>query len=103
MVSSEGACAAYYQYRRHAIAATGEPLMPQETKLDVGLESAPFRFAAGDSILLGHGSGGRMSGEISCEIFSFRLFKIPCSTGWMIKPSSKSADRDSRLPRTLSS
>ena len=37
--------------------------MPQETKLDVAL-NCPVPIAARESILLGHGSGGRMSGDL---------------------------------------
>ncbi len=37
--------------------------MPRETKLDVAL-NCPVPIAAGESILLGHGSGGRMSGDL---------------------------------------
>jgi hydrogenase expression/formation protein HypE len=38
-------------------------LMPPETKLDMAL-SCPVPLAAKDSILLSHGSGGRMSGDL---------------------------------------
>ena len=75
--------------------------MPQETKLDVVL-NCPVPIAARESILLGHGSGGRMSGDLLRDIL-FRPFKIPCSNGWMIKPSWMSADPESRLRQTLSS
>ena len=37
--------------------------MPQQTKLDVAL-NCPVPIPAGESILLGHGSGGRMSGDL---------------------------------------
>ena len=37
--------------------------MPQETKLDVAF-NCPVPIAAKESILLGHGSGGRMSGDL---------------------------------------
>ncbi len=37
--------------------------MPQETKLDLALH-CPVPIAAKESILLGHGSGGRMSGDL---------------------------------------
>ncbi|MGB8473895.1 MAG: hydrogenase expression/formation protein HypE [Candidatus Acidiferrum sp.] len=37
--------------------------MPQDIKLDVGL-NCPVPVAATESILLGHGSGGRMSGDL---------------------------------------
>jgi hydrogenase expression/formation protein HypE len=37
--------------------------MPPEAKLDVAL-NCPIPIATGESILLGHGSGGRMSGEL---------------------------------------
>jgi len=38
-------------------------LMPPEAKLDVAL-NCPIQIAAGESILLGHGSGGQMSGDL---------------------------------------
>ena len=41
--------------------------MPQETKLDVVL-NCPVPIAATESILLGHGSGGRMSAKLLREI-----------------------------------
>src|ERR1700733_4053394 len=41
--------------------------MPQETKLDVGL-NCPVPIPARESILLGHGSGGRMSGDLLRKI-----------------------------------
>jgi hydrogenase expression/formation protein HypE len=37
--------------------------MPPEAKLDVAL-NCPIQIAAGESILLGHGSGGQMSGDL---------------------------------------
>jgi hydrogenase expression/formation protein HypE len=43
-------------------------MMPQDTKLDIGL-SCPVPRPARDSVLLGHGSGGRMSGEMLRDIF----------------------------------
>ncbi len=42
--------------------------MPQDTKLDIGL-TCPVPMPARDSVLLGHGSGGRMSGEMLRDIF----------------------------------
>ena len=102
MVSSEGACAAYYQYRRHALAAKANRMMPPRNETRLAL-NCPVPIAARESILLGHGSGGRMSARRFCAISSFRLFKIPCSTGWMTKPSWMSVDRELRLRRTLSS
>ena len=65
----------------------GEQLMPRDTKIDVAL-SCPVPIPATESVLLGHGSGGRMSGNLR-GTFSCRPCKIPCSNGWTIKPLSK--------------
>jgi len=43
-------------------------MMPQDAKLQVGL-TCPVPISAQESVLLGHGSGGKMSGEMLRNIF----------------------------------
>jgi hydrogenase expression/formation protein HypE len=43
-------------------------MMPQDAKLEAGL-TCPVPLPARESVLLGHGSGGRMSGEMLRDIF----------------------------------
>ena len=59
MVSSEGVCAAYYAYRRRACRR-----LPHDPRF-----VCPAPIAAKDTILLGHGSGGKLSAELLRDIF----------------------------------
>ena len=57
MVSSEGACAAYYRYRRQCASEAG---MTDERHGHGSLRACPRRPATGDErVLLAHGGGGR--------------------------------------------
>jgi len=54
MVSAEGACAAYYQYRRDTVK---------------NVMMCPVPLVSTDQILLGHGSGGKLSADLIESIF----------------------------------
>ena len=55
----------------------------------------------GDRIVLGHGSGGRLSAELLRE-YSCRCFRTPCSTAWTTRRFSKLAERGWPSPPTPS-
>ena len=83
MVSSEGACAAYYHYGRYrAMPAAAsrcsprernhfirsrEPLMPDAFDLD--RLTCPLPLADYAQVLLGHGSGGKLTAELIQQVF----------------------------------
>ena len=67
MVSAEGACAAYYNYGRHLVAlpsAVGKDLMSLSFTL-----SCPLPVTQHKAIVLGHGSGGRLTSQLVRELF----------------------------------
>ena len=72
MVSSEGACAAYYLYRRLELAprsrgdAVRRSTQPRSTST---AGSAPCRCGTRPTIVMGHGGGGAMSGELIEHLF----------------------------------
>ena len=72
MVSSEGACAAYYTYRRH---------YPEPQRLpDERLRLSRPHCSATETVLLGHGSGGKFSAELLREHLPARLRQPRAST-----------------------
>ena len=71
MVSPEGACSAYYQYRaspRARRAPNGHSLMPNKPQFD-GVLACPAPLPATERVLLGHGSGGKLSAQLVERIF----------------------------------
>ena len=65
MVSSEGACAAYYLYRR-----LSEPLMPEDrAAIDIDGWVCPAPLRDSPVIVMGHGGGGAMSAELVEHLF----------------------------------
>ena len=74
MVSSEGACAAYYRYRRHKV--TVEEPMDGSTSQSARISfPCPLSVPARDAIVLGHGSGGNAQRRIASRSFSARVRK----------------------------
>ena len=67
MVSSEGACAAYYLYRRLELVETGHALSPTAIDFDGWVCPLPLRDTP--TIVMGHGGGGAMSGELIEHLF----------------------------------
>ena len=70
MVSSEGACAAYYLYRR--LEPRWRPVMPEAPTRAIdldGLGRALPRCATRPPIVMGHGGGGAMSAELIEHLF----------------------------------
>ena len=79
MVSSEGACAAYYHYgRRQAIM----------TEFNL---SCPVPRVADDRIVLAHGGGGRLTHQLIENIF-LPAFGNPCSNSGTTAPFSRSTE-----------
>ena len=70
MVSTEGACAAYYQYRRTCCRSA------TEYHYDDRFVRLPAPLKPRDRIVLGHGSGGRLSAELLRDVF-LPLFSNP--------------------------
>ena len=68
MVSSEGACAAYYTYRRLELV---EQLMSEQPGNDLDFEGwvCPTPLRDTPTIVMGHGGGGAMSGELIEQLF----------------------------------
>ena len=71
MVSSEGACAAYHQYRRRPDRVSGmaEQGAPRATAADVEAWSCPAPLHPGEQVVMGHGGGGRLSAELVEHLF----------------------------------
>ena len=70
MVSSEGACAAYYLYRRLDLVATNRgDAVNGAVAIDMDAWVCPAPLRDSPVIVMGHGGGGAMSGELIDHLF----------------------------------
>ena len=67
MVSSEGACAAYYAYRRLELVEADRRDDHRDLDFDGWVCPVPLRDTP--TIVMGHGGGGAMSGELVEQLF----------------------------------
>ena len=70
MVSSEGACAAYYTYGRHLGAGGAFLWLTQRAAIDPDrFGTCPLPQQPTDRVVLGHGSGGRLTADLIERLF----------------------------------
>ena len=91
MVSREGACAAYYLYRRLGAGrsrrlsiARLRPSRPASSTSRAG--PARCRCATRPTIVMGHGGGGAMSGELVEHLFLPAFGDAPLAPSWATPP-----------------
>ena len=99
MVSSEGACAAYYHYGRYlAVAATaGQRVMPDSSRTTPMPErhrsslssSCPAAQSHYEHILLGHGSGGQLTADLIQRLFVPGVWQRRARARSKIRPPSR--------------
>ena len=91
MVSGEGACAAYYQYRR---LPSGPRLsVPGGGTVEPEAWSCPLPLRDHPNVVMGHGGGGRLSGDASWPTWSSRR-----SAGPRPRPSARPSLGDAAVP-----
>ena len=101
MVSSEGACAAYYLYRR--LEPGGRGVQPGDRPTSTsraGSARLPLRDTP--TIVMGHGGGGAMSGELVEHLFLPAFGAGGGRRRWATRPCSRSAAPGSPSPPTRS-